>query len=220
MYSLQKSPQNPSLCAHTLTPVINIQCQMQIGLQIVQLMMQKVFSNLQKVLGLIWTYGWCGCCFAWVLQREKLQLRNGNNLCQMCLCKAVSCYYHRASCAAQPWSPPAGSASFLHLDCSPLHLALDQRCFLSPLPLPSQALGKLCGGYCCQPAPKLITLLLTACPERPLLLAFLIRNRSTGTRLGQEEPGCNSCPAHQAHPKMELRQHLHPKNDCVFSPSC
>lgn len=53
----------------------------------------------------------------------------------MCLFKAVGCYYRRASHAAQPWSPPAGSASFLHLDCTPLHLALDQRCF--PFSTPS-----------------------------------------------------------------------------------
>lgn len=53
--------------------------------------------------------------------------------------KAVGHYCCSARYTAQSWSPPAGhhptgSASCLHLDCSPLHLALDQACLLSPHP--------------------------------------------------------------------------------------
>lgn len=53
--------------------------------------------------------------------------------------KAVGHYCCSARYTAQSWSPPAGhhptgSASCLHLDCSPLHFALDQACLLSPHP--------------------------------------------------------------------------------------
>jgi len=58
MYPLLKSLQNPSLCAHTLTPDTSIDYQTQMCLLLVQLRMQKVFSNLEKVLGFPLDRGW------------------------------------------------------------------------------------------------------------------------------------------------------------------
>lgn len=50
MYALLKSLQNPSLCVCTPTPDIDIYYQTQICLLLVQLWMQKVFLNFEKVL--------------------------------------------------------------------------------------------------------------------------------------------------------------------------
>lgn len=101
MYPLLKPLQNPSLCVCTPPPDIDIYYRTQICLLLVQLWMQKVFSNFEKVLEFHLDIGWTPQLLCAGTAKQKATATLTETASARCWKQCCSTRH-----TAQSWSPP------------------------------------------------------------------------------------------------------------------